>query len=67
MTGVKLVNTKKTKQLWNSLPRKVWQLPEFLVAGPGVWSWVRVLEEESDLGRGWGDRKREGTCFKVVD
>lgn len=42
-------------------------LLDFLITGSGVESWVRILEEERDLGRGCGDRRREGTGFKVVD
>lgn len=61
------MNTKKIKQLWNCFLRKIWGLPDFLITGSGVETWVRILEEERDLGSGCRDRRREGTSFKVVD
>lgn len=61
------MNTKKIKQLWNCFLKKVWGLSDFLITRSGVDSWVRILEEERDLGRGCGDRRRERASFKVVD
>ena len=42
------MSTKKTKQP----SQEGLGLPDFLITGSGVESWVRILEEERDLGRG---------------
>ena len=46
------MNTQKIKQLWNCFLRKVWGLPDFLITGSGVESWVRILEEWKRPGKG---------------